>query len=111
MQKILLSSLVVGSLVALSGCAYITPPVKNSPVNGYIYSNVDWDGGVVSQDVRPEKTGKSCAKSVLGIVGYGDASISAAQKAGGITKIHSINHSSTNYVIFFGNYCTIVTGE
>jgi hypothetical protein len=40
------------------------------------------------------KTGEACAKSILGIVAFGDGSIEAAKKQGGIHEITSVSHFS-----------------
>jgi hypothetical protein len=56
------------------------------------------------------KTGKACATSYLGFVALGDASISAAAKAGGITNIQTVDHH-TLHKIFVGEFCTIVHGS
>jgi len=110
-MKKLLFPLAICSLIALSGCQYMTPPIKDTPVNGYIYSSVNWDGKVANQDISDLKTGEACAKSYLGVVALGDASIAAAKQAGNISKVSSVDHTSTSYFVFYGKYCTVVRGE
>lgn len=56
------------------------------------------------------KTGVSTARSVLGILAQGDASIEAACKAGGIKKIHHVDWKVEG-VLFVTNYTCIVYGE
>ncbi|PYN11407.1 MAG: protein trl [Candidatus Rokuibacteriota bacterium] len=41
----------------------------------------------------------------------GDASISAAAKNGGITRIHHVDHETMNILGFYAKYTTIVYGE
>jgi TRL-like protein family len=110
MKKILFVSAVC-SLAVLSGCQYMTPTIRDTPINGYLYSSVDWDGKVSNPGVNEDKMGTACANSYLGLVALGDASIAAAKQAGSITKVSSVDHTSTSYFVFFGKYCTVVRGE
>jgi hypothetical protein len=110
MKKTLFVSAVC-SLVVLSGCQYMTPTIRDTPINGYFYSSVDWDGRVANPGVGEEKIGRACADSYLGLVALGDASIAAAKQAGNITKVSSVDHTSTSYFVFYGEYCTVVRGE
>lgn len=57
------------------------------------------------------KTGAATATSILGIVATGDASIEAAAKNGGITRIHHVDHHSKNILGFYSEFTTIVYGE
>lgn len=57
------------------------------------------------------KTGAATATSILGIVATGDASIEAAAKNGGITRIHHVDHHSRNIFGFYSEFTTIVYGE
>ncbi len=90
----------------LSGCASVT-----NPAPGFLYSDVKWDGFVSNPKVQGTKTGRACASTLLGILGEGDASIEAAKADGGIKKVATVDHHSTNLWIIKGEYCTIVTGE
>jgi hypothetical protein len=96
---------VVGSavLVSLAGCSV-------SPVQG-AFNFAKWDGPVSNPSVSSIKSGESCAKSVLGLVAFGDASIEAAKKAAGISKVATVDHKTTNILYFYGEYCTVVYGE
>jgi len=44
-------------------------------------------------------------------VATGDASISAAKAAGGITEISHVDHSAKNIVGIIAEFCTIVKGK
>ncbi len=90
-------------ILATAGCAY-------APVNGLV-TVVKWDGSVESQKVQSIKTGEACARSYLGVVAVGDASIEKAKANGSITKVATVDHETTNILYFYGSYCTIVTGE
>jgi len=79
-----------------------------SPAAGMIWMDVK--GPVDAGDKVGTKEGRACAKSILGMVATGDASIKAAAAAGGITKIDSVDHHST-WMVVMGEYCTIVRGS
>ena len=64
-------------------------------------TNPKLDGGT--------KTGKACAKNILGIFATGDMSIEAAKKAGNITTITSVTKEISNMIIM-SDVCTVVKG-
>lgn len=88
----------------LSGCMAVA-----SPAIGVWYTDVY--GPIDAGDTVGSKEGKSCAQSVLALVATGDASIKAAAKAGGITKIASVDHYTRNILGVLGEFCTIVRGS
>lgn len=92
------------SALLLTGCSTVMEPV------GGLITSSKWDGGVSNVGVATTKTGKSCARSILGF-GGGDASITAAMADGGITKTANVDRSSVSVLGFYTSYCTIVTGE
>jgi hypothetical protein len=57
------------------------------------------------------KSGEACSTSILGIVATGDSSLVAAAKAGGITKIGTVDFAYTRILGIYGQVCTQVTGE
>lgn len=60
------------------------------------------------------KVGKTCAHSVLGLVGWGDASIDTAKKAGGITKVAAVSYDTLEVLPYwgiYGQFCTFVAGD
>lgn len=99
--------LALGSLALLvsTGCA-----MAASPVNGFIYSKVDAPLAVNS-DADNKKHGSASCQSYLGLIATGDASIEAAAKAGGITKIHHVDFKSHSILGFYAEFTTIVYGE
>lgn len=101
-----LKLIVAGSLFTLfAGCASVS-----SPVGGYLF--LDAKGPVTATGSEASgKTGKACAKSILGWVGLGDASIETAKKAGGIKNVGSVDHESTNILGLYATFCTVVTGN
>ena len=45
---------------------------------------------------KPTKLGRATVRSILGIYAVGDASIEAAAKKMGITRIHHVDYQSQN---------------
>lgn len=101
-----LKFLVVLSALAMfaMGCA-----MAQSPVTGFLYTDVK--GPIDAQAGSGTKTGEACAESILGFVATGDASISAAKKAGGITDVTSVDHTSKSILGLYAKFCTQVTGK
>ncbi len=85
-----------------SGCVY-------SEVGGALYMDVK---GPIQTTAEPggSKAGKACSTTVFGLIAFGDASIERARKNGGVIKVSSVDHTSNN-IIGYGWFCTIVTGE
>ncbi len=107
MQKKLTMFLVLSFIAfALTGCVAVTSPVSN----GLIYTGVSGPVAATAGDTY-SKVGKSSCVAILGIVSTGDASIDAAMKNSGITKIHHVDHKSTNILGVFAKFTTIVYGE
>ena|SRR5690606_4431231 len=89
-----------------SGCAMS----NNAPVTGGLYLGAQGATNATSNDVGA-KTGESCAASYLGIIGLGDASIAAAAKAGGVTKISSVDSNNMGILFLYAKNCTVVSGN
>ena len=98
MKRFLLILVLVFSLSAFSGCAYVN-----------IKTPYDMD---LDKTVLGDKVGKAKCQSILWLFAWGDASTAAAAKNGNITVI---NHMDGQIVtILFGLYCsstTIVYGD
>ncbi|TGL08058.1 TRL-like family protein [Leptospira bouyouniensis] len=56
------------------------------------------------------KEGFSCAKSYLGLIAMGDASIEEAQKQGNIKEITSIELETYNFLGIYAKLCTVTKG-
>ncbi len=97
--------LAAGATLGLGGCITV-----QTPALGVLYTDVKY-GDTATPAAGALKTGKACAKSVLGAVAWGDASIDAAKAAGGITTVASVDHTSNNYVGVYGVWCTVVKGQ
>ena len=58
-----------------------------------------------------DKHGEACATGILYLVAFGDASLDAAKKAGGITEVHSVDFHGTNILGIYMQGCTDVAGK
>ena len=92
-------------VIALTGCQ----PVA-SPLAGLIYNDTKF-GWETTRNTDVSKEGKACANTILGLVAQGDASISAAKAAGGITEVAHVDHSAKSILGIVTEYCTIVKGK
>jgi hypothetical protein len=102
-MKRLAALVVAGSLLA--GCQIVA-----MPVGGAIYGDVEWAMDTPTGAIG-SKTGSSECMSILGLIAVGDASTQAAARNGGITKISTVEHHSTNILGIYGKFVTRVTGE
>jgi len=57
------------------------------------------------------KEGKAESQNILGIINTGDHSVTAAMKAGGLTKVHHVDVQILNYLGIYAKHITIVYGE
>ena len=90
----------------LSGCATAV-----SPVNGVFYSNVKAPALATDSADKPTKIGRASARSILGIYAVGDASIEAAAKNAGITRIHHVDYQSESILGVVADFTVIVYGN
>jgi len=96
---------------ALSGCAglYVSPV---QPGVGILFTEVEAPlDPSVDPTVVMEKRGEAMATNVLGWVVTGDASIAAAAREGGITKVHHMDYHYKNILGVYATFTTIVYGE
>lgn len=97
--------LTIAIVAMLSSCAMV-----KSPVSGYVYTDTKAPFAV-TENSGSSKVGTAQAKSYLGWVAVGDASIEAAAKSAGITKIHHVDEHVKNYLGFYAVYTVVVYGE
>ena len=102
-------SLILAGIGALSLVVVGCTPVR-SPVGGGIYLDVKSSDSVGTGTVS-KKSGSSKATTIFGLFGTGDASISTAAAAAGISKISYVDYHSTNILGVFATTETIVYGE
>jgi TRL-like protein family len=102
----MLKSLALASSCAalIAGCA-----LGHGPVVAPVTFNMT---GPVSAGpaVTAPKVGRAQAWGIV-LFATGDASISAAARNGGITKIHHVDHETMNILGIYAKYTTIVHGE
>lgn len=100
-------------MLSIAGCsAFVAGP---GPVGYALYTDTKaplmyssyYGEGVKSYS----KVGKASFTSILGLLCTGDASIEAAMKNGGITKIHHIDFEVKNILFLIATYSTVVYGE
>ncbi len=96
--------LLIGGLL-LSSCA-----VVRAPLTGVIYTDMKAPVTATSNSVST-KVGTAEATSILGIVATGDASIDAAAKSAGITKIHHVDEGAMSILGLYAKYTVYVYGE
>jgi hypothetical protein len=98
------SAAVLCSAALLTGCV-----MGHGPVTAGL--TFDLRGPVAMGNAAGQsKRGRAEAVGIL-IFASGDASISAAMKAGGITRVHHVDHETTNILGVYAKYVTIVYGE
>lgn len=105
MKKLKSLAFAGAAALMLSSCASSV-----APVTGFIYSDVTAPHMATSNNVGT-KVGTASAKSILGWVGMGDASINAAAQNAGITKISHVDYHSTNILGIIATYEVMVYGE
>lgn len=98
------SALAVTCAVLLSGCAVGHGPVV-APLAFDLRGPVSAGSAAGSS-----KIGRATATGIV-MFAYGDASISTAMKNGGITRIHHVDHETSNILGVYSKYTTIVYGE
>jgi hypothetical protein len=102
-KKVLSLTAVLVAMAFLAGCASLYPM-------GMAYTEVQLPTGATGA-AKSLKVGTSQCISVLALVAIGDASIEAAMKNGGITKIHHVDWDVKNILGIYGEYKTTVYGE
>jgi hypothetical protein len=106
MRTLLLCALALVAVGVVSGCVMAPGPVTAA-------ITVDLKGpmsGYVDNSVKPDKNAMVMAQGVL-VVAWGDCSIEAAMKQGGIKKIHHIDTNVTNILGLYAKREVWVYGE
>ena len=96
--------LAIAACLPLAGCLTVA-----TPAIGALYADVKWDG--MAKGGLGAKEGQACARSILGLIADGDASIATAAKNGGIKDVQSVDHHTKNVLGVIGEYCTVVRGS
>ena len=105
MRKAFVFALIAVFAVSMMGCA-----MGMAPVSGMLYMDVKGPIGATANS-GASKMGTAKAVSYLGWVGMGDASIEAAMKNGGITKVHHVDYHTTNILGLYAETTVKVYGQ
>ncbi len=105
MKKLKTFAFIAGAALFMSSCATVS-----SPLSGVIFTDVK-SPIAATGNANSTKVGKAEATSILGIAATGDASIEAAAKSAGITKIHHVDAHSTSILGVYATYTVYVYGE
>ena len=97
-------------LLAFAFAAALCTGCVKSPLIGGAYTDVR-DGFAVTGNAGSSKVGTAEAKGYVGLVALGDASIQAAARDAGITRIHHVDYQAKPYVGVYTIYTVIVYGE
>ena len=104
MLKKIAAPVALASFALLTGCATGLSPVSTGLVT-------DVKGPIMATELDGSKSGQACAKTILGLVNSGDASIQTAKANGGISKVATADYHTKGFYPFFGETCVIVTGN
>ena len=109
MKSVKIVSLMVVLAFLPLGCGMVGAPgyLPGSLSVNAVYPH---DQAYYNERTPNAKTGEACATAYLGWVAIGDAGVSAAMKAGGITKAETIDFRATNILGLIAKYCAVVTG-
>jgi hypothetical protein len=109
MRRMAIVAAVCGVLLAAAGCfqAPVVPPT------GLIYSEynapltTEFDQTQASQ----LKTGQAYSTSILGLIAYGDCSLDAAAKDGGLSTIEYCDYSFFNVLGVYQKFTVVAHGK
>lgn len=107
MSKVIKLGVVLALGIGSSACTLVAG--GNGGAAGGLYSGYKMGGAVTTG--TGTKTGQACASSILGLVATGDASVSAAKAAGGITEVAHVDHDIFSILGLYGTTCTVVVGK
>lgn len=95
---------VLAGAALLAGCA--------GPYSGAsVFNSYDAPSRVTDNAADCSKTGTSKMINVLNVVAVGDASVTAAKKSAGITKVANVDYNYLSFLGFFGVTTTKICGE
>lgn len=91
----------------VSGCAM----TGSNSRTGQAVINMQTEAGEATGLPAGDKEGKACSQNILGLFASGDSSIVAAMEDGDITKVSTVDFKYMQFLMFYGEVCTIVTGN
>ncbi len=104
MKKAIRFVSLAATLFFLAGCATSVPI-------GSLYTELKLPVTATGEGGKNLKMGTAECMSVLGLVATGDASIAAAMRNGGITKVSHVDWEAKNILGIIGNYKVVVYGQ
>lgn len=107
MKKLMTLGVLAAVTVAMTGCGVI--PLKGNSMAAITIDHVASDP-VVDNSVRPVKKGVASSKAII-LFNTGDASIGAAMREGGLSKVHHVDYDVTNILFLYNEIKTTVYGE
>lgn len=94
-------------LLTLPACISTSP----QPIRGLLFTDVLGPNQALVNDKKSHKHGEACTHTVLILFAWGDASIEAAKRAGGIKEIATVDYRDLEVLsILYDSTCTIVYG-
>lgn len=99
-----------GITIIGTGCAALGYPTGSLYTGTTVPHGMDRNE-ISGQAKTGDKMGESCATGVLGIAAWGDASVDAAKKAGGISDVHSVEFRNMSILGIYAQGCTEVHGK
>ena len=110
MRKVLLTLLLAGLAVGMTGCAgYVVAPVVPPP--GFVWNNSKAPMDVDMNASKLGKQGQASSYSVLGLVAWGDCSAQTAAKKANIETINHADWKIMNVLGVYSEFTTVVYGE
>lgn len=104
----MLMNMTMKKLMVVAFCILLTGCASYIPVGAFYNQGKQ---GIQDNNEPTPKTGRACINSFLAFVATGDASVEAAKRNGGITKVATIDYEVNNVLGFIGEYCTVVRGS
>lgn len=105
MKKVLVPLCAVAALM-LAGCGTVPTGTVAAP----IMLDVKDSGPVYDASVRDTKVGRATVTGII-LVSFGDGSIAAAMRDGGITKVNRVEYEYQTILYMYTKKTTVVYGE
>jgi hypothetical protein len=106
-----MKKLVILAAMAMTGCGALGAYPMGAIYTGATIPHAMDRAEISGAGKTGEKEGEACATGILNAAAWGDASISAAKKAGGITEVHSVELRQFNVLGLYTQGCTVVHGK
>lgn len=110
MRRAVIAVLAGFVLMACSGCAFYSAPVK--PPQG-AFTSIEAPTSTDFSETTPAGTdmGRSSAHSILGLVAWGDASVDAAARNGDLSAVNYVDYEYLSVLGLYTKYTTVAHGK